>query len=76
MVSLAGVSDYESRFPKESNFQEWAKKGVFYVKNGRTKQEMPHFYQFYKDFKENKERLNIQKAVEKIRDSTIDNSRK
>jgi pimeloyl-ACP methyl ester carboxylesterase len=27
---------------------------------------MPHFYQFYENFKENKERLTIQKAVEKI----------
>ena len=66
VVSLAGVSDYESRFPKESNFQEWAKKGVFYVKNGRTKQEMPHFYQFYTDFDKNKKRLNIENATRNL----------
>ena len=66
VVSLAGVSDYECRFPKESNFQEWAEKGVFYVKNGRTKQEMPHFYQFYEDFNKNKKRLNIQNATRNL----------
>jgi pimeloyl-ACP methyl ester carboxylesterase len=67
VVTLAGVSDYESRFPKESNFQEWSKKGVYYVKNGRTKQEMPHFYQFYEDFDKNKERLNIENATRKLK---------
>jgi pimeloyl-ACP methyl ester carboxylesterase len=62
VISLAGVSDYKSRFPKKEKFQEWAEKGVYFVKNGRTRQEMPHFYQFYEDFQKNEQRLNIQKA--------------
>ena len=66
VITLAGVSDYESRFPKGDNFQKWKEKGVYYVKNGRTHQEMPHFYQFYEDFIRTKERLNIQKATENI----------
>jgi len=37
-----------------------------YVTNGRTKQEMPHFYQFYKNFKENENRLTIKTAVQKL----------
>ena len=28
---------------------------------------MPHFYQFYLDFKENEKRLNIQKSVKKLK---------
>jgi len=36
------------------------------VKNGRTKQEMPHFYQFYEDFNKNKKRLNIQNATRNL----------
>lgn len=32
-----------------------------YIVNTRTKQQLPHHYQFYKNFKENKERLNIKK---------------
>jgi pimeloyl-ACP methyl ester carboxylesterase len=67
VITLSGVSDYKCRFPKESNFKEWSKKGVFYVKNGRTMQEMPHFYQFYEDFNKNKERLNIEKAIRKLK---------
>ena len=44
VITLAGVSDYKSRFPKDEEFKEWKEKRVYYVKNGRTHQEMPHFY--------------------------------
>ena len=33
------------------------KDGVKYVVNGRTKQQMPHFIQFYEDFKQNEKDL-------------------
>jgi pimeloyl-ACP methyl ester carboxylesterase len=67
VISLAGVSDYKSRFPKKEKFQEWAESGVYFVKNGRTHQEMPHFYQFYEDFQKNEQRLNIQKATTNLK---------
>jgi pimeloyl-ACP methyl ester carboxylesterase len=67
VISLAGVSDYKSRFPKKEKFQEWVEEGVYFVKNGRTHQEMPHFYQFFKDFEENEQRLDIQKATQKLK---------
>jgi pimeloyl-ACP methyl ester carboxylesterase len=66
VITLAGVSDYKSRFPKDAELQNWKENGVYYVKNGRTHQEMPHFYQFYQDFTKNENRLNIQKAVENL----------
>lgn len=66
VITLAGVSDYKSRFPKKENFKNWKEKGLFYVKNGRTHQDMPHFYQFYEDFVENEQRLNIQKATQQL----------
>lgn len=66
VITLAGVSDYECRFPKGDDFQKWKEKGVYYVINGRTQQKMPHFYQFYEDFEKNKNRLNIQKATKNI----------
>lgn len=66
VITLAGVSDFESRFPKNNDFQKWKEKGVYYVKNGRTHQEMPHFYQFFQDFEKNKHRLNIKKAIENL----------
>jgi pimeloyl-ACP methyl ester carboxylesterase len=66
VISLAAVADIGSRSSITGDLENWKKDGVKYVVNGRTKQQMPHFYQFYEDFKANEERLNIQKAVEKI----------
>ncbi|WP_298509812.1 alpha/beta hydrolase [uncultured Kordia sp.] len=66
LISWAGVSDYATRFPKGTALQDWKDSGVFYVINGRTKQEMPHFYQFFEDFKANATRLDIQRATKNI----------
>ena len=67
VISLAGVCDYENRFPKGEAFDTWKKDGVYYVVNGRTKQDMPHFYQFFEDFEQNKERLDIKRAVSNLK---------
>lgn len=67
VITLAGVSDYKSRFPKNDAFTAWKEKGVYHVKNGRTHQEMPHFYQFYEDFIKNEERLTIKDAVQHLK---------
>jgi uncharacterized protein len=66
VISFAGVSNYKSRFPKKEKLQEWKEKQVYFVKNGRTHQEMPHFYQFFRDFKKNEKRLNIKKATKNL----------
>jgi len=62
VVTLAAICDISSRFPKGEELEEWKSKGVRYVANGRTKQNLPNFYSLYEDFKINEERLNIQKA--------------
>jgi pimeloyl-ACP methyl ester carboxylesterase len=66
VITWASISDIGSRFPSGNELQEWKNKGVIYVENGRTKQQMPHYYQFYEDFKQNKDRLNIQTAIQGI----------
>jgi pimeloyl-ACP methyl ester carboxylesterase len=66
VITLAGVCDFEKRTATIGNLQQWKKQGVKYVLNGRTKQQMPHFYQFYEDFNKNKERLNIESATRKL----------
>jgi len=66
VITLNGVSDYGSRFPKGDDLIKWENEGAMYVTNGRTKQEMPHFYQFYKNFKENENRLTIKNAVQNL----------
>ena len=66
VITWAGVSDYARRFPTGDALQTWKESGVTYVTNGRTKQEMPHYFQFYTDFKENEERLTIARAAKAL----------
>lgn len=66
LISWAGVSDFGSRTATAGELEQWKKDGVKYVENGRTKQQMPHHYQFYEDFKANEKRLNIEKASKKL----------
>lgn len=67
IVSLAGVSDFKARFNEESHEMDtWKKTRVKYIENGRTKQQMPHYYQFYEDFIKNEKRLTIKRAVENL----------
>jgi pimeloyl-ACP methyl ester carboxylesterase len=42
----------------------WKEKGVAYIYNGRTKQNMPMYYQFYENCIANRYRINIKRAVE------------
>lgn len=67
LITLASVSDFESRFPSGKELEEWKENKIGYVENTRTKQKMPHLYSFYENFKENEERLNISKAVKKLK---------
>lgn len=66
LITLAGVANYAERFPSGKALEEWKEKGVMYVKNGRTKQDMPHLYQFFEDFTQNEEALTILKQAQKI----------
>ena len=68
LISWAGVSNFKIRFNEESKeFIKWKESGVKYVENKRTKQQMPHFYQFYLDFKKNEDRYNIKTAVDNLK---------
>lgn len=67
VISLAGVSDFKARFPKGSAFETWKKEGVYFVENGRTHQQMPHYFQFYEDFIKNEERLTIERATKHLK---------
>ena len=68
VITWAGVSDFKIRFKENTqSWKDWKEKGVMYVENQRTKQSMPHFFQFYEDFKKNEDRFNIKSAVEKLK---------
>lgn len=63
LITLASVDTLE-RFPKAEALESWKRDGVYYVLNGRTKQEMPHYYQFYEDFENNVHRFDVERATE------------
>ncbi|SRX72732.1 alpha/beta hydrolase family protein [Aequorivita antarctica] len=68
VVTWASVSDFKARFQEDTDeFKEWQETGITHVENSRTKQMLPHNFQFYKDFKENEERLNIRRAVKNLK---------
>lgn len=66
LIIWAAVSDFGKRSSTTGDLEEWKNNGVKYVINGRTKQQMPHNYQFYQDFKTNEERLHIESAEKRL----------
>lgn len=63
LITLASVDSLD-RFPKGNGLEEWKKEGVYYIENARTKQEMPHYYQFYEDFRNNEHRFDVERSME------------
>ncbi|WP_262148847.1 alpha/beta hydrolase family protein [Chryseobacterium foetidum] len=63
LITLASVDSLE-RFPKDGAFDNWKEDGVYFVENGRTKQQMPHYYQFFEDFESNFHRFDVERCME------------
>ena len=66
LITLAGVSHFGYRFPSGERLENWEREGVMFSENGRTKQQMPHYFQFYEDYKNNEDRFNIQYATQHL----------
>ena len=67
LVTWAAVCDLNrSMFEQGAELEQWKKDGVCYIVNGRTKQKMPHYIQFYHNYSKNKERLDVKKAVKQL----------
>lgn len=68
VITLASVSDFKIRFQENTEaFEKWKKTGITYVENTRTKQQLPHYFQFYEDFISNEKRLTIRNAVASLK---------
>ena len=63
VITWSAVSDFGARFPTGDILKYWEKAGISHIENTRTKQQMPHYFQFYTNFKENEARLTIKNAV-------------
>ena len=62
LVTWSTVSDLGRRFPNANILKKWKETGVWYVQNTRTKQNMPHYYQYYEDFIKNRQEYNVIEA--------------
>ncbi len=65
LCTWAAVSDFVNR-NKQRTIETWKKDGVVYARNGRTKQDMPLYLQFYETLMEHKERLHIINAAKEL----------
>lgn len=66
LITWASICDFSKRSSTIGDLEQWRKRGVKYVLNGRTKQQMPHNFQFYEDFKTNEKRLDIEASTKKL----------
>jgi len=64
LITWSAPLDFSNKF--NSDIKKWKKEGVIYVINGRTKQNMPLYYQFYEDFIINKKRLDVCSMTKKL----------
>ncbi len=65
LVTWASISECKTPWGSwaPEKILEWRNTGVQYYKNSRTGQDMPLFYQLYEDYQQNKENLDIKKAI-------------
>lgn len=70
LATWAAVSNFEERW-HEDMLDEWHKKGVYYIKNARTGQLLPLYYQLAETYYENKDRLYIPVVAKQITQPAI-----
>jgi pimeloyl-ACP methyl ester carboxylesterase len=66
IATWASVSDLE-RYLEMKDFQDWKTEGVNHITNGRTKQEMPVYFQFVEAFAENASILSLGNNLENLK---------
>ncbi len=66
VVSWASPSDLLRKLPSGHKLNIWKKTNVAYVYNGRTKQNMPMYFQFYENCIQNQHRLNIKRSLQQM----------
>lgn len=66
VVTWAAVADFLERLPNEEELRKWKDRGVYFIKNGRTNQDMPMDYDFVESLLNHRKELNIQNAVQSL----------
>ena len=66
-ITWASVHELNYSWEKDpEKLSNWEKEGVVYILNGRTKQNMPLYFQLYEDYLQNSVRFNIQKTLARL----------
>lgn len=69
LVTWASISECKTPWGNWSadKLNEWKREGVAYYANSRTGQRMPLYYQLHEDYMTNKESLDIEAAIKKLK---------
>ncbi len=65
-ATWASINSFARNWHTSELIEQWKEKGVIYIANSRTHQQMPLFYQLYEDFQNNKERFDISAAIKRL----------
>ncbi|MEM6725708.1 MAG: alpha/beta hydrolase [Bacteroidota bacterium] len=63
VITWAAVHGLNYAWPDEQFLSKWKSDGVYHVKNGRTGQMMPLYYQLYENYEANQARLDLSVAM-------------
>jgi acetyl esterase/lipase len=64
VITWAGVHELNYAWQKGAEqVAAWKKEGVYHIMNGRTKQNMPLYYQLFEDYENNATRLSIKNTL-------------
>ena len=66
VVGWASVSSLAYAWQSTEMMQEWEDKGVYHIVNGRTGQQMPIYYQMYRDYKAKEEAFDLKRALQRL----------
>lgn len=66
LITWAAVSSLSYAWTDPAKVKTWQETGVYHQLNGRTKQQMPLYYQLYEDFLQQKERFDIQQRIRNL----------
>jgi len=68
LVTWASIAECKTPWGgwAKEKMKEWLLNGVQYHTNTRTNQQMPLYYQLYMNYENNRERLDIEKAIQKL----------
>lgn len=67
VITWAAVHELDYAWQKEvCQISTWKKEGVYHVMNGRTKQNMPLYYQLYENYQQNATRLSVHATLKEL----------